>query len=548
MSITSTAQQTAKIAQQIAEQNQPQQQTINIIIDVIINSNYTEYINFIQDLKIIEQSTEENINLYIILKYYQNTLLNLSSNNFNALKYTLIQWNKNENLLFTNEVILTADKNLIYHLFNILTSPIKKNKNLNSVLMNNRYVLNFLYKIFGCSLIDNINLSLHNSPTSEYIFNYFYNVDTLKNINIHPLFKFDIIKFITYLLHHNEELEQKNYLSITYYNLIVERGTKDFFIIPSVQDKYFFRHQLNVEKLFNLIRMNPSKTNFNLMKNNLYYPIQNDIYEELNETCFLCCDATNKIKFKKNLCIINKCNEFQNCCSFCVSSCVHCPFCRGIKEKDPNFNVRLTMKYKKFTYISNDIQIYTNPNLKKDYYIIFYDKNTKQTSIFENYFTVYDCLTIKKIDDIIKEYAQDLDENIIYWNSNYLYHNILQYTCYNLYDILDEDIFSTICETLQQKNNGGEKLIDLLKINRMHKKIEIINQLISFDGIENLNIISGEYFDTMNNDIYLICDDNIFKTLNKEEIDEYIKDNINIEDIYLLSTTHYFQNSCLIKI
>lgn len=554
MSMNQTAQQIAQnekiaqIAQQITEQTEPQQQIINKIIDVIINSNYTEYINFIQDLEIIEEPTEEYINLYIILKYYKNSLLNLHSNNFNALKTTLINWGKNENLQFTNELILQADKNLIYHLFNILTSPIRRNKNINSVIINNKYIMHFLYKIFGFYLIENINLSLHNSPTSEYIFNYFYDMDTIKNLFLHPLCNFDIIKFIVYLLHHNETLEEKNYLSITYYNLIVERETRDFFIIPSVQDKYFFNHQLNIPKLYNLIKMNPSKSNFKSMKFNLYYPLKNDIYVPLEETCFLCCDDNNKLRFKKNRCLENKCKEFKNCCSFCVSSCFQCPFCRGIKESNPTFNVSLTMGFKNRVYTSNDITIYINPNLKKDYYLIFYDKNLQQTTIFENYFKIYDGLTIKHLEDIIKDYAEDLEEHIIYWNPTYLYYNILQYFTPKLYNIIDEDIFNTIHESLQNKNNGGLKLIELLSINPLNKRIEIINELISIDGIENSNIINNEYYDTINTDIYLMSDENIFKTLNKENIDDYIKDNIDISNNYLLSTTHYFENFCLVKI
>ena len=142
-------------------------------------------------------------------------------------------------------------------------------------------------------------------------------------------------------------------------------------------------------------------------------------------------------------------------------------------------------------------------------------------------------IQISLIDELIDDFFDSLEDKIFYFNTSFLYENVLDHYT----DIIDEDLFNSIVEGSHQKQNGKTimKLLGLIESNLtdeediIHNRKSFIDCMINTDGLKHT--LSKELLEyvgqetTRNKQYFIHSTDNYIGEYDIKE--EYFKDEFN---------------------
>ena len=377
-----------------------------------------------------------------------------------------------------------------------LTEFKEKPDNLNSFLTSNPEILNELLEHYT---INRSRKIYYQNPALHYEYVFDKKTYTKKGLDN------EILKFVIELLNPDADDEEKIKLFMISHYLIQRKFKPSFKLLLR---NYKYNSLTSINDLYLWITSKGKKPK--------------PIFKEDEEIIL------NEPDLKNCCCCLEDYTEHQKInCSNCLNvemcrNCFNhlnprkCPICRSLNFTLTEDNNQPTQREIKFLYNNQNL----TKNLKfNDYddeeiiliYAGYAEKNGEpQQVIFKSFY-------VNEIDELINEFFDSLEDKIFYFNTSFLYENVLnQYT-----DIIDEDLFNSIVEASHQKQNGEPimKLCGLIESN-------ITNE-------DDVKINRKSFMDC------LINTDGIKHTLNKEFLEYAGQESTRNKQYFIHSNNHY---------
>lgn len=549
----------------------------NLLINNIKNLNFEEFKTFmfffIMNDKIEKKYIiPENIQYYMLQNYYYNKLENIEEDEFNELKYLFTT--ENDKFIINDCLI----KNKIYHLYNILISIEKKQLNINSYIIYNKYLLYLLFYNFEDEkIIKTINKKTIINGKDHFIFDYKFNglVGTIKekliNLQCHPYFNFLLTYFLCFIVYSsidNDNNKEIKKITIFNYSMIYEKNLKTpYYLTNQNSINKNNKEKIIITNFHNLIqftKLTPTQSHYKTHKNKIFTVLINDEIEEMPNECFICASTDTK-KYKINHCI-NKCTSMLNeTCFNCIEKFYSlnkgCCYCRNKKLIHTN-HYRRPIKYlynKKYNNINYQTELNLYGEKHQDgmssieYYIIYFDNNNKKL--------INHTINIENYEDIIKNL--DIYQELPYLNVDYTFlYQILKEFNYNLSKNMKYSVFEKILKSSSMGDDGEdfrEILFGLYNLSeddeydmmKLKKFIDENNYLFLEDIIQTSNYYEigtqgDEEEEENNKKIIVYGDENIYNCSTLFYDCKFVKDDI-IHNSFSLDNIYFFYNHDLIE-